>query len=520
MNSGNNRLSRGGTSAFLAAVLENMSEGVVACNAEGVLTTFNRSSREFHGIDFAPIPTHEWAKHYSLFLADGVTPMTEKDVPLYRALAGEQVRDLEMVIVTSQRRRTVRCNGQPIFDEKGKKLGAMVTMNDTSKALSESEKRFRTIFEQSPVSVQLLSVDGRTLQVNAAWMKLWGFSETFVRDYFLREYNVFKDPQLAEKGILPFLIEGFSGRITKIPPIYYDPSDLQQGSQPHWVEGFISPIFDENGKVQEVIIMHHDVTEKIQSVQEIKTAKEAAEEANRLKSTFLANMSHELRTPLGAILGFSDLLKDPKLPRESVDEYLSIIERSGKALTQIIDDILDLSKIEAGRLYVDAMSINLDSSISDVVSMMNVLAQKRGLKILVEPAPQVISTIYVDPVRLRQILINLIGNALKFTEVGEVKIQISVVDQVSEEPKAKIKVTDTGIGIPREYQGHLFQPFSQIDRSRTRQFGGTGLGLALSKRFAEVMGGTVFLEKSEVGVGSEFALILPIRSENVRSEND
>jgi PAS domain S-box-containing protein len=549
------------TTAFLEAVLENLTEGVVACDSQGVLTTFNRATREFHRLSEKPIPADQWVSNYNLFRDDGRTPMRKEETPLFRALTGEIVRDVEMVIVAQGEELTVVCNGQAIYDDSGKLQGAVVTMRDitefkkvsneiqtlnrqleervqtrteelqkTNKKLSleilerekaenalvESEKRFRTLFEQSPLSVQLLSVDGRTIQVNSAWKRLWGFSEEFVQEYILKNYNMLEDPQLAEKGILTIIRDGFQGRGGKIPAIYYDSTVLEGKARGRWVEGYIEPVLNDAGQVQQVVLIHQDVTEKVEFERDLKAARDAAEEASRLKSAFLANMSHEIRTPLAAILGFSELLKNRQIPDEEADEYLAIIDRSGKALTKIIDDILDLSKVEAGRLKIETVSVDLNELINEVFALFRKQAQLRGISIVFENETAAEMLVQTDPARLRQILINLVGNAMKFTQAGEINTKLEILSSAGDS-SLKITVRDTGVGIPTEQQANLFQPFSQIDSSRTRQFGGTGLGLVLSRRLAQAMGGDVYLQSSEIDRGSTFVVILPLVTESAKS---
>ena len=513
MNSSNTPEGRS-TPEFLNALLENLVEGVVACDANGILTHFNRTAREIHGLPDLPLPASEWARHYNLYREDGVTLLTMEEVPLYRAFSGEVIRDVELIVKTASLTRVVVCNGHPVFDENGKKLGAVATVHDITaakaaavaqhRALAESEKRFRTLFEQSPLSIQRLSVDGRTLQVNEAWKKLWKADDIFVNEFILKEYRILEDPQLVEKGIMPYLKAGFAGRGTKIPAINYVPSEFAAIGRARWVEGLVEPIFDENGAVQEVVLIHQDVTDKIEFEIELKSARDAAEESNRLKTSFLANMSHEIRTPLGAVLGFAELLKDRTLPIDEAEEYLRIIERSGRGLMQIIDDILDLSKVEAGRLRLEVTPTDLNALLNEIAALFKVQTTERNLRLVVEPLPSSSALVKTDSTRLRQILINLVGNAVKFTPQGEVRVLSEVKDE-----QIRISVSDSGIGIEPELQAHLFQPFSQLDDSRTRRFGGTGLGLALSRRLAQALSGDVVLAKSQIGIGSTFKVTLP-----------
>jgi len=232
---------------------------------------------------------------------------------------------------------------------------------------------------------------------------------------------------------------------------------------------------------------------------------QAAETANRAKGEFLANASHELRTPLTAILGYTELLLDPGLSKSEQQSHLQTIRRNGAVLLEIINDILDLSKIEAGKMTVERTRCPLWQTVEDLVSLMRVRATEAGLKLEVDydfPLPRTIET---DPVRLRQILMNLVGNALKFTEQGEVRITVRCIDQATSAPRVRFIVADTGIGIAPEEMERLFKPFTQADASTTRRFGGTGLGLTISERLARMLGGEIEVQ-SELGVGSTFTL--------------
>ena len=232
---------------------------------------------------------------------------------------------------------------------------------------------------------------------------------------------------------------------------------------------------------------------------------QAAETANRAKGEFLANASHELRTPLTAILGYTELLLDPDLSRTEQQSHLQTIRRNSAVLLEIINDILDLSKIEAGKMSVERTRCPLWQTVEDLVSLMRVRATEERLNLEVDydfPLPETIET---DPVRLRQILMNLVGNALKFTEQGEVRITVRCTNRDTSDPRVHFIVADTGIGIAPDEMERLFQPFTQADASTTRRFGGTGLGLTISERLAKMLGGEIEVE-SQFGVGSTFTL--------------
>lgn len=241
----------------------------------------------------------------------------------------------------------------------------------------------------------------------------------------------------------------------------------------------------------------------------LELAKEAAEAASRMKTTFLASMSHELRTPLGAILGFAELLRDPSLAACDRDGFLDIVTRNGKLLHGIIDDILDLTKVEAGFLSVDQQPVDLETTVLDVAALLRVQAEQKGIDLVAKPLVSSDSTIVSDPIRIKQILMNLLGNAIKFTERGKVEIALEISTEAGG-AVAALTISDTGVGMTAEQTTRLFQPFVQADDSVTRKFGGTGLGLALSKRIARALGGDVKLLESREGLGSVFRFELPI----------
>lgn len=241
---------------------------------------------------------------------------------------------------------------------------------------------------------------------------------------------------------------------------------------------------------------------------EMEKLAEDAKSANQIKSLFLANMSHEIRTPLGAILGFNALMNDPQISDNERLKYSEIITRNGQQLTQLIDDILDLSKVEAEKLDIEILEVALPSLITDITSLMNQKAKEKGLFLSVLSEGFTPPVIYTDPTRLRQILLNVIGNAVKFTTQGGVKVIIQSEPAATGTPnKIIIRVEDTGSGIPRENHSRLFEWFTQADASTTRKFGGTGLGLALSRRLARALKGDVILNES-TGKGTSFSIII------------
>jgi PAS domain S-box-containing protein len=303
----------------------------------------------------------------------------------------------------------------------------------------------------------------------------------------------------------------------------------------YWAITTVTPLFSQDGRVEKYVSLGFDITDRKKLEDELQRRERAlqdknalleaqgarlllinagmaesrklAEAANRSKSAFLANMSHDIRTPLTAILGYAEVI-EANVRNPDNREAVSIIRRNGALLLDIINDILDLSKIEAGKMTVERVPCSPIGIVADIEALMRVRAESKALTLSVEhemPLPAVVET---DPTRLKQILVNLVGNAIKFTEVGGVRIVVRF-DAAADPPEVQFEVVDSGIGIPREHIQNLFQPFTQADSSTTRRFGGTGLGLAICARFAELLGGRVTVE-SEEGVGSRFRMHLPI----------
>jgi PAS domain S-box-containing protein len=273
-----------------------------------------------------------------------------------------------------------------------------------------------------------------------------------------------------------------------------------------WLDTTKIPLLDSKHKVYGVLGIYDDITERKRMEDELHKAKDAADAANRTKSQFLANMSHEIRTPMTAILGYADLLMDPTLSPSSHNNYLAVIRRSGKHLLTLINDILDLSKIEAGKLTMDMQRCSVVSLLAEVASVVRPRAEQHGISLSVKYTCPMPETILTDGARLRQAIINLAGNAVKFTQRGSVRIVASFLSNGCDgQPGVAIEVIDTGIGIREDILPQLFQPFHQGDASVSRKFGGTGLGLAISHHIAHLLGGDL-TATSVWGQGSTFLL--------------
>jgi PAS domain S-box-containing protein len=509
--------------------------------------------------------------------------------------------------------------------------------------LGQSEVRFRTLIEQSPLSTQVFSPDGRTLQVNRAWEQLWGVTlET------LGDYNVLKDEQLVEKGIMPYLERGFAGTPTQVPPILYDP----EASIPHittnehpkrWVQALIYPVRDAAGEIREVVLVHEDITERkrveetlryqlnltgaitthtaeglclldaegrltlmnpaaeamlgwteaelkgrvlheavhylkpdgspfplsecplvgvlarretvanredvwvrkdgtllpifcscapivvdgkvtgavlaAHDIAERKRAEDArahleaqlhrrAEqlaEANRVKDEFLATLSHELRTPLTSILGWAKLMRSESFDPQMSARALEMIERGALAQSQLINDLLDVSRIITGKLRLVAQALELAPIIAAAVDSLRPAADARGVRLEVQ-LDAATGQVSGDADRLQQVIWNLVSNAIKFTpKAGRVCVYLR-----REGSQAEIVVEDTGEGIGRDFLPYIFDRFRQADGSITREHGGLGLGLSIVRHIVELHGGRVRAESDGDGRGATFRATLPL----------
>ncbi len=317
---------------------------------------------------------------------------------------------------------------------------------------------------------------------------------------------------LHERSFLKFLKSGHSKNINKRLEL----KGLRKDNSEFPIELSVTPIRTKDSFVFYGFI--RDITDRVKAIEELKKAKEQAEAANNAKSNFLANMSHEIRTPLAAILGFTELLTDPTISDENKAHFNQAIKRNGELLVNLINEILDLSKVESGKLNVEFSDCLLYELMNDVLSAFNLKVSEKGIQLKAHYGPGIPKVIHTDPVRLKQILLNIVGNAVKFTNHGNVEVSVEKSLTSEGQMRLSFNIKDTGIGISAEDRGKLFQPFSQIDNSSTRLFGGTGLGLALSKRFAHLLGGDIQLIDSVKGQGSTFLVTIDPGMNSVQDE--
>ena len=284
----------------------------------------------------------------------------------------------------------------------------------------------------------------------------------------------------------------------------------KRGGGLYWVNATLVPLKDEQGQIAQYIAIRTDITARKAAEAEMIVAKEAAEQANRVKSDFLANMSHEIRTPMNGVIGMTELALDTELTSDQ-REYLETVRSSADALLQIVNDILDFSKIEAGQLRMENIDFSLEDTLRDTIRPLAVRGHQKNLEVLLHVGPGVPERLVGDPGRLRQIIVNLVGNAIKFTHNGEIEVAVLLAPEQAGPGIARIafSVRDTGIGIPADKLQSIFESFSQADSSTTRRYGGTGLGLTISSQLVGMLGGRIAVS-STPGVGSTFGFTLDL----------
>lgn len=369
--------------------------------------------------------------------------------------------------------------------------------------LRASEARYRSLLELSPQILFLACPDGSMSFANQRWLDYTGLS---------REENLGSGwLATVEPGERARIASAWAEAAAAGRPIETELAIRRHDGVYRWHVVRVVPTRAADGALEHLVGVAVDIDERRQAELALVAAKEAAETANREKGIFFASVSHEIRSPLAAILGFVDLLREGGIGDDERTNYLDVIARNGQALRQLVDDLLDLSKVEAGRLETEKADVRLTRLLEDVESTFELQAKDKGIELQFESVGVVPDVVRSDPARLRQILFNVVGNAVKFTAVGGVHVTVCMTGKestASAERRLAFIVRDTGRGIAAADAGRLFRPFSQVGRGTTKTHGGTGLGLALSKRLAQALGGDVELSGSVVDEGSVFTVTI------------
>lgn len=400
----------------------------------------------------------------------------------------------------------------PVKDSSGKVLSWLGTNTDiddqkrTADALRESRSRYAALNETIPQLVWTCRADGYCDYLSRQWIEYTEIPEEQQLGFSWLEQVIHPDDR-------KLTLEHWLGAVEGRHPYDIEYRIRKGDGSYRWFKTRGTQIRDDKGETTHWVGTCTDVHDQKLIAQALAAAKDEAERANTLKSAFLANMSHEIRTPLGAMMGFADLLSDPGVGAAEKANYIDILLRNGEQLGRVINDILDLSKVETGHVDLEYLRVSPLQIANEVVSLMTVVAKEKGLALSFVDDGTTPDQIVTDPTRMRQVLINLVGNSLKFTKVGSIRIALSGFEGESGEKCCAFEITDTGSGISEDSVDRLFKIFSQADNSMTRRYGGTGLGLALSRSLARLMGGDVRLVRSERDAGSTFRFSVQSRED-------
>ncbi len=386
----------------------------------------------------------------------------------------------------------------PIRNEEGTIVNFMAIKEDISerKRADLEILKLSVAIEQNPASVVITNIYGEIEYANKKFITDLGYSKDELIGRVLR---IFKPGHTSNEVYTQIRNNLFAGEVWKGEHL-----NRTKNHETYWESVQISPIRNQEGIITNFVVLSENINDRKKMEKDLITAKEKAEESDRLKSAFLANMSHEIRTPLNSILGFSDLLATPDLAPEVRKEFATLMNTSGNNLLAIINDILDISKIEAGQINLILNEFSVLSLISNIQKEYSFRASSKGIEFKLNPGNTTHGLLIIsDESRIRQVLVNFVGNALKFTSSGYIEIGIKHIDS-----ELQFYVKDTGIGIPEDYHDKIFDRFRQVETAQTRKYGGNGLGLAITKHLAELLGGRIWLE-SQPNSGSTFYFALP-----------
>ena len=484
--------------ALFRSLVETAGSAIVGLDLEGRVFEWNRESEALFGVRRADAIGRIYAD-------DFVTPLHRGKMRggIAAVLAGNPLRNLVGPVKTrSGERRKVIWNITPLRAAPGEPVHGLIAAGLDITEREASDERFRILFERS-TDAHLLYDERGVIDCNDATLRMLRADR---KDSILGRNASELSPRRQPDGRLSVIVGEQMRQLARLRGYYRFEWTYQRTDGTQFpVEVTLTPVRLDGRDV--ILSVWHDIAERKGVEDALRTAKEAAESANRTKSEFMTRMNHELRTPLTAIIGFSRVILQGKEGSLSpgVQRYIERIRVNGMHLLSLINQILDVAKVEAGRMELEADTVSLDGLVQDTIAMLGTTAEAKGL-VVRSDIPECVASIVTDEGKLRQILINLVGNAIKFTNHGEVCVRITT-DPATHRP-VSIAVIDTGIGIPHERQRKVFDPFEQGDSSTRRKFGGTGLGLSIVKTFASLIGGRVSVE-SEVGRGTSFTLTLP-----------
>jgi two-component system sensor histidine kinase/response regulator len=480
---------------WLTAIVDSSDDAIIGNTIDGTIVIWNRGAERLYGYTASEIvgkPISTLLPPDRLYEFSEIIEKLKRGESLERYESVRQAKDGRLI--------NVSLTVSPIRDALGQITAASVIARDITEhklaeeSLREREARFRLLFANNPLPMAVCDRETfRFLEVNDAFVTHYGYSREESLGMPITHLHAAEDLPLLKQYIDS---DSTRGKIKESGPWRHR---LKDGRVIHTM--VTSHLLEWNGR-NATLVVTQDVTVRIQAEEAMLKAKEAAEAANQLKGEFLTNMRHEMRTPMNGILGMAELALDTELTPEQ-REFLEAIKASADTLLTIINDLLNFSRIDAGKLGLETIRFNLRDRLGETIKLLTPAAHHKGLRLALKVAADVPEFVHGDPARLRQIIVNLLGNAIKFTERGEVVLSVDTGSASGNYGWLHFVVRDTGIGIPRDKQEVIFKAFIQADASMTRKFGGTGLGLAIAAALIQKMAGRIWVE-SEVGLGSEF----------------
>lgn len=408
------------------------------------------------------------------------------------------------IVRPNNRVRILHTISQVISDKDGRPIRMQGTEQDVTEQFHKEElEKLVLAATQSYNSVVIADSKGKIEWVNQGFTKLTGYDLDeilTINDGFLK--NVYNTEVFDQNDFYKLII-------TEKKPITYESKNVSKNGEEYWVITTLTPVLGKRGDVEKIIAIDSDITLRKKIEEELHLSNKIAEESIKVKEQFMTNMSHEIRTPMNAIVGFTDLLLKTELDTEQ-KQFIDAIQISGKNLLVIINDILTFSKIKSGKLIFEQINFRLSQVFSSITALLLPNAKEKNIHLSSTIDSNIPDHLIGDPLRLNQIILNLVGNAIKFTKQGEVKINVELVSQTDDVLELAFSVSDTGIGISKEKLSLIFEEFSQASSQTTRKYGGTGLGLAIAKQLIEQQGGKISVE-SEIDKGSKFTFNLKIK---------
>jgi len=487
----------------IRATLDSTADGILVVNSTGTNATYNNKFAKMWGIQEPHLKPHSKNTAFDSLL----NQITDPDKFVEAILPADVDQEVQTEnVIEFKDGRVFECHSEP-QQVYGRSVGRVWGFRDVTerkrveRELEQERHLLGALLNSSVDSIYFKDRESRILRTskfNALKLGLKDPLETVGKtdfDFFSKEHarQAFEDEQRIIK--------------TGQPLVGIEEKETWQDGRETWSSTTKMPLRDTQGHIIGTMGISRDITERKRVESDLKAAKESAEAANRSKSEFLANMSHEVRTPMNGILGMTELVLGTELDREQ-REYLEMAKSSADSLLTVINDILDFSRMEAGKLELELIEFNLRDSLEQTMRTLALRAHQKGLELVCDVRPEVPEMIIGDPSRLRQIIINLVGNAIKFTDKGEIIVRADLDSHLEDAVGLHFEVLDTGIGIPTEKQQLIFGAFSQADGSVTRKYGGTGLGLTISEKLVKMMRGEIWL-KSEEGNGSSFHFTAP-----------